>query len=345
MIIFTFLLLILVIILCVISSVTDLKTGKIYNRTLLIFARVGLILDAVYYGYFVRDTFIEFAANFGLVAAVSITLYFVDCFAGGDCKLAIVLSLIYPSIAYFSYGKSNITLCFALAIGVFYSYLYLLGTSIIRLIKRDTHIDRKYITDGVKAFVRAFVSASIYIGILNLVCNLFSITNSLVGQLSVKIVCIALALAVGRYRSLQKWYFLLCSLIVLVALSLHMHVFPVSRNIENYLFVFMLMVCQMTIKTGIYSNIEIADLKPGMILSTFSTVMMQNSRVRGLPEISKQGLSDRLSDAQVESIKRWANGNKISKLIIVKKIPFAFFMSLGFFSYFMIWCVLNALEN
>ena len=34
----------------IITSISDVKEGRIYNKILLIYALVGIVLDAVYYG-------------------------------------------------------------------------------------------------------------------------------------------------------------------------------------------------------------------------------------------------------------------------------------------------------
>ena len=78
-------------------------------------------------------------------------------------------------------------------------------------------------------------------------------------------------------------------------------------------------------------------IKKGMILSTVSSMLMQNSRVRGLPGISMEDLRNRLSEDEVSSIKRWAEGRNIATISIVKKIPFAVFLAMGFACYFAIW--------
>lgn len=97
----------------------------------------------------------------------------------------------------------------------------------------------------------------------------------------------------------------------------------------------------MTIRTDLYERIKIADLKKGMILSMGSSMLMQGSRVRGLPGISSEDLKSRLTETEVNSIIRWGKGKEIDDLIIVKKIPFAIFIFLGFISYFLIWSVVK----
>lgn len=101
--------------------------------------------------------------------------------------------------------------------------------------------------------------------------------------------------------------------------------------------VILLLLCQMTIRTSLYQEVKICDLKKGMILSSISSMLMQNSRVRGLPPISSEDLKSRLTEDQVESIGRWASSRNVLTVTVVRKIPFAIFILAGFLSYFVIW--------
>lgn len=92
----------------------------------------------------------------------------------------------------------------------------------------------------------------------------------------------------------------------------------------------------MTIKASLYEVIPLESLQSGMILSVGSSILMQGSRVRGLPNISTEDLESRLTKEEVESIKRWGAGKEIMEITIIKKIPFAIFLGLGFLTYFSI---------
>jgi len=126
-----------------------------------------------------------------------------------------------------------------------------------------------------------------------------------------------------------------------IGIGLFFRFLPFSLNPENYIMVVVLLIFQMTIKTILYEEIKIADLKKGMILSTISSMMMQNSRVRGLPPVSTEDLKSRLTEEQVNSICRWSKSRKIETITIVRKIPFAIFIFSGFLSYFVIWGVIK----
>ena len=58
----------------IITSISDVKEGRIYNKILLLYALVGIVLDAVYYGYFVRDLFLLYILNIGEHPKVCVNL-------------------------------------------------------------------------------------------------------------------------------------------------------------------------------------------------------------------------------------------------------------------------------
>ena len=107
-----------------ITSITDFREGKIYNKTLVSFLIIGIQLNTIYYGYFAQDLIGIFFANFIVASIISLLLFYTHAIAGGDCKLILVLLLLYPANYYIVYGNSNITLFFSLGISIFYAYIY-----------------------------------------------------------------------------------------------------------------------------------------------------------------------------------------------------------------------------
>lgn len=156
----------------------------------------------------------------------------------------------------------------------------------------------------------------------------------------IRILCILISWLTGKYAIFKKRY-VLCGVIVAdMIMSLHFRMIPFSIHPENYILVVALLICQMTIRTSLYQEIDIEDVAKGMILSVGSSILMQNSRVRGLPSTSSENLSNRLTEDEVNSIKRWAKGRNIKSITIVKKIPFALFIALGFITYYIVWGLL-----
>lgn len=339
MIIIEILFMIALISLGVITSISDARDGRIYNKTLFIFAIAAIILGIIYYGYFARDLLLLFLVNFGIIASISMILFYTHSFAGGDCKLTVVMAMLYPANYYLVYGKTEMTLYFALGIAILHGYIYLLGFSIYALVKGRTKITKDYVKGCFLSFMKSFVSASGYICLVNLFFIFIGLYGIYVNEWVIRIVCMMAAWIVGKSAILKKWPIVAEIYTIDIIIGIFLGVVPFSFNPENYVLVIILLLCQMTIKTSLYEEVQISDLKKGMILSSFSSMLMQNSRVRGLPVVSSEDLKSRLTDEQVASIERWASGRNISSITVVRKIPFAVFIFGGFLSYFIIWSV------
>ena len=323
------------------TSISDFRNGKIYNKTLVAFLGAAIILDVVYYGFVARDLLKPALLNIAILIVFSLVMFYSHIFAGGDCKLLIVLSLLYPAEFYWLYGNSPVTLLFAPGFAIFFGYIYLLIVSAMNIIRGKTKLTGKYILSQLKAFISSFFTITIYICAINLLLCHLDRHGIYINTWIARIVCFGLSWLVGRFSFLRKWYAFLPVLLLDIVAAFILHVTPISLNPENYYLAIILLIAQMTIKTNLYDTIPVRSVKAGMILSTFSSAMMQGSRVRGLPGLSSEDLRNRLTAEEVDSIHRWAEGRKVQELTIVKKIPFAFFISLGFICYFLIWSLIQ----
>ena len=183
----------------------------------------------------------------------------------------------------------------------------------------------------------SFVAVTIYISAFNLTLFFLARLGVAVNIWIVRASCFGISFCINRFKIFTKWYVCVPVLLTDIVASYFLRVVPISLAPENYALAAILLIAQTTIKTNLYGTVLIKNLKPGMILSAFSSAMMQGSRVRGLPCVSSEDLRNRLTAEEVESIQRWAASRKINELVIVKKIPFAFFISLGFICYFVVW--------
>ncbi len=341
MVIIEVLLLIALIILGINTSVTDIRDGKIYNKVLLKFAIVAVILDIGYYGYFAKDLFGLYILNFGIIALISLVLFYTHSIAGGDCKLLVVMSLLYPANYYLTYTESNVTLYFVICLAILFGYLYLLGYSIFGLIKRRTKLSGIYIKNYIKSFLKSFISASGYICLINQFFIFVGMHGIQINEWIIRIICMIIAWIIGKKSMLKKWQLVVGIYAVNIIAGFVLGFIPFSFNPENYILVMLLLICQLTIGTSLYQEVSILELKPGMILSSVSSILMQNSRVRGLPPVSSEDLRSRLTEEQIASIGRWAESRNIINVTVVRKIPFAAFIMGGFVSYFVIWSLVK----
>jgi hypothetical protein len=327
--------------LCVVCTKSDTTEGIIHNKILLAFAVAAIALDCAYYGLFAADILYDFLPNLLVVAIFSLYLFYSHIFAGGDCKMIIVLALLYPARCYIVYRESVLTLFLAIGFAILAGYIYLLVTSIKAIVTKRVSFTWEYAKSYLLNFLKSYLSAMVYIILINCILILFDRFGFAINPWISRCICMVVAWSVGRYPVFKKLYLLLPAFSISVVFSLITRTMPVSLNPENYALVLILMLCQMTIKTTIYEKVRVEQLQKGMILTTLSSVLMQSSITRGLPGISTEDLKSRLALDEIESIKIWAKATHTEELSVVKKIPFAVFISFGFVCYFVIWGVLS----
>lgn len=330
----------LMVCLCIICTRSDLRTGFIYNKVLAVFLVLAVVIDVIYYGLFVNDLLTDFLINIAVVAIVSLYLFYTHSFAGGDCKMTIVASLLFPARYYWELGNSNITLVFAIAFALFAGYCYLLGDSLWSIAKKKVVITFDYVKQMIFSFLKSYIAATVYISLFNSI--LMTISNYIVevNVWFIRLMCLIVAWCIGRFPVFKKWGVFIPAACVVILVSVVTKTSPVSLNLENYVLVLLLLLCQMTIKTTIYEKVEVSQLKKGMILTTLSSVLMQKSITKGLPGVSTEDLRSRLTEDEISSIKIWAKATRTDSLMIVKKIPFAIFISIGFLLYCTMWGIL-----
>lgn len=324
---------------CILCSNSDMREGIIYNKIIVVFLACAVVIDSAYYGFFVQDLLLNFILNMLVVMIVSLYLFFSHSFAGGDCKMTIVLAMLYPARCYLSYGSSSITLVFAIAFAIFAGYIFLLVRAVYAIITKKVKITYAYIKSSILNFAKSFISAMAYIALFNCMLMIFDRCGIDANVWLSRCFCLLIAWCVGRFSALKRNVIFLPVIALVVAISIILKTTPISVNPENYILVVVLLLCQMTIKSTLYEKKPVDQLKKGMILSTLSSVLMQSSITKGLPGVSTEDLKSRLSSEEIDSIVIWAKATHTEELTVVKKIPFGIFISIGFLSYFVIWSI------
>ena len=100
---------------CVYGSVSDIKTGSLSNKMLLLFSIVGIVLDCFYYTYDKPQAATVFLVNLIITVIISVLLFLFHIWAGGDSKLLITASILYPAGFYFSYKGFRATFVLVIA--------------------------------------------------------------------------------------------------------------------------------------------------------------------------------------------------------------------------------------
>ena len=340
MVIIKYALLIMLAAVCCISSYTDIRDGVVRNRLLLPLFTGALVLDIILYGFMARDIAVLFLVNAGVSILIAVILFYSNNFAGGDCKLIVVISALYPATSYLTYHESKITLFFGIAFSIFLGYVYLLLSSVVKLITGRNVIEKGYISGFIKNYFKSYLSALLYVTFVNLIFVLLQYYTVEFTTWLPWFFCILVAFLFPRFRILKSRTAIIGILITDIVLAIYLRVIPLSLNPETYLITAFFMLAQMTIRTNIYEEIDTEKISKGMILASGSSMMLQGSRIAGMPGLSSESLKDRLSESQAVAVREWgASRTGKKKITVIKKIPFAVFLSLGYLSYFLLWSI------
>jgi preflagellin peptidase FlaK len=316
------------------ASMTDLRYGIIENKLVFVFLVIALALDSVYYAVFATDLILTFVLNLAIVFLLSIILFATHSFAGGDCKMVCVIAALYPARAYLQYMEWKFTLVFAIGFAIFFGYIYLAISSVIGLVTGKFKVTNEYLKKGVLSFLKPYLTAIIYISTVNVIIFIAKIE---LNEWILRAAFITLAWIVCKYKIFAKPYILIPLLAVEIILAVYAGFSPISLNPLDYALVAFLLCVRLLVQNGLYQDVPADSLKKGMILSFGASLVMQGSKIAHIPAVSTEDLRSRLTVEEADAVRKWCSKKGITKVTILKKIPFAIFISLGFISYYIIW--------
>lgn len=334
--------LLVLLILAIYASISDIHSGIIKNRVLSCGAAYAVIADMIYYIGIAPDRFGTFALNAISCIVIACILFYTHAWAGGDCKLLCVFCLLYPAGRYLTYRDQILTLPFSILIAFLIGYLYLLASFIGRFLHHQVQVSSGYVKNAWYAFLRSYITVLIYLALFHFIVNLTGASRLELHPIQWIVLDFCIAWLVSSVKWFKNRYLCLAGLVIDAGLSIAFRTFPLGTNVLHYLFVFIVIWMRILISTQSYQVIETARVRPGMILSAAASMQFAASRVKGLPGISTEDLLSRLTEDQAESIKRWEHSARGQpQITIVRKIPFAIFISLGFALYYLLWRVIE----
>ena len=327
--------LVVILIISVISSWTDITRNKIYNHVLLSGVISAIIL--VLFSFFSTSThyYKIQIVNILALALFSIALYFLHIWAGGDCKLILTLSLLYPPELILYFDSFTITFPLIILLSFILSFIYLIFDSIAQHIKRkDVFLVNIYkMKLGIVA--RNFL---IYYGIVvildKFLCIFISgyIENFRVILYMVNLsVVFFLGLIKKKHWRKHKIFNLLfsgISIIILIFSILTSDSFEIQ--FANIILVLFIVIARTFVSEYNYLTIPTDNLQEGMILSLSSSLLFVGSKQKGLPQLSSENFSSRLTSIEAYNVRKWGKTEEGSaNITIVRKMPFAIFISLS----------------
>ena len=317
------------------ASYTDCKESIIKNKLLAVTASIAIIFDILYYSLFATDCLTLFITNELILTLIAFLFYTYNLWAAGDSKLLFVIGLCIPG-RFYSFGLFGVGSSFVIVLITFsVAFVYVIAESLILGIK-NKNLFRFQL--GKFDLLRAFFSYLFMVAactVVNFFVYLvfpFLQNEGTILQTLISFVVI-LSLIQIREKLTTKNIFILCliSWIIEITLLLFGKIRMVYvLDISSWVIVFVIMFVRLIADKYNYQAIPTEQVKVGQILSAASVFEFQVSNIQGLPTNTTEDLRSRLSEAEVQSIKRWkdsAHGKPY--IVVVRKIPFAAFISIG----------------
>ena len=318
--------LLLVLFISGLAAFTDIRYGRVKNKHL-ITAFVLWIILAVIEAYFLHSSSVDIfplALNVLFAFITSVIFYMADIWAPGDCKLYIVISLIFPVCAY-AVRNGNIFpalnfVVYAFALG----YIFLLAMTLTR---------RRYAEMNLKPdfSIRHYISILANTGtlsFLNIMINYYASDFFYSNQ----ILCI-LSSAASVYMFRKKVYTagkiagFMCLICILIQ-SISSGTLPDTflSLIMNLIIASVLEIISNRMSVNTYREISGDEVRAGMILSFASLWAMRKCNDPELPETTTENRRSRLTQTQADAVKNWCRDSH-SNIVIVEMIPFAPFIA------------------
>ncbi len=318
---------------CGYASYFDLKKGIIPNKLILIAIVPVIIMDAVYYAVYAKEYFTLFIINFAVLCFLSIMMYALNLWAAGDSKLLFLIVLAIPGRLYHVNIENQIApAIFIIVLTFSIAFIYVVAESIVLAIKSKEKISLNITTKQLVSFLKQYYCCFVYIMFINYtLSNLFP---DFVSKNSSLITFCNLFFAIIIYRF--KFFFRKAAVITVSILAVaSVAVFYIRNpksepNIIVYVYLAILILIRFFAEKYNYKTINTGDVKPGMIMSYATVMMFAPSKIKGLPLDTTEDMRSRITAEEAESIIRWKDSKYGSDTVtIVRKIPFAIFMSIG----------------
>ena len=323
MIVVIFFKIVLLLALGIITTYTDIKTGLVKNKHLCVFGILGIVINVLQITLFEEEHKFKQLALILTISSVALLLYFFHIWAAGDCKLTIIFSLLIP----YSFSGILYTSIHLYADIFATGILYILLESIYCIIKEN---NKKSVMECIKIpILNWFTNASILL-FVNIVLNVIFrdfIYKSYILLLASVITIIFLI----KIKPVSNRIIPVIALILSVCINMMFKLeFLSRRTLIRYALIVTIISFKSFASQYNYQEIKTEEVTSGMILSTGTTLAFLNSRIKGLPCISREDMTSKLTENEAISVRKWGESTKgCETVVIVKKTPFAIFIFIG----------------
>ena len=317
-----------------ITSYTDIRYKKAYNKVLIFFIPAGLGIQIASM-VMSSDIAPMIIANMLAAIIISAVFYTFQIWAAGDAK---VFMIVVSLIAYRLYSpEKSYTLPalyiigFTFTIAVIYIMLESLVLFICELRVKKIKREKKnlnFSTQSLLTWLLAFLAVDSFDNILFLLRKNFIFENRIL------LATTNILFTIAIMSLIKNKFARILSLIVIAVIRIFLMFFialPFPLLSFANIFVVLITVCMRRFAES-YNNrtIKTSDIKAGDVLTREAIIFMLPSKVNGLPNYTDETTRCRISQSEADAIKRWEKSKYgLPDIKIVRTIPFTPFIFLG----------------
>ena len=307
-------------------SYHDFRRGIIPNRTILVGFLCGILLHILFLCLETTESTFIWLMDMLIADAFSFLLFYSKLWAAGDAKLFMLLFFLTPSSLF---DEGGITNSITPYIFIFVPALaWVFAETVIRLIRKEP--GKKRPVQIRKRIISCIVVMTEVTAIYCIASVLFKDFLSRNGMFFSALILIY-AYFCGSNIYMGKWPVILVhAVIILTAWIMGKWTFTIPRW-QDYVLIAVLLAVQSFTSLYNYQLIETEKVKAGMIPAAETIILFRNSRIQSLPKDFSEELTAKITPEEAEAICRWGKSkNGKSHIWIVRKVPFAFMIALGF---------------
>ncbi|SCL81221.1 prepilin peptidase [Sporanaerobacter sp. PP17-6a] len=333
-------LLILIFFVGIVSSVTDFKRGKIYNKIILTVLVIGTPFVFFKYGYFNNYFLKEYLINIAITIIFSILFYAFRIWAAGDAKLMDLMVYLIPYDYYRYINQKFFPGIYLFAIIFSLAYVYVVLESIILSFVKPALLKQKLTNNNIsgntiiKFFIRFLTGSSIgnlFFNILLRIGGEYYLNNRYVFSL---IIFFLLSAFYSALKDNMKAYYIIFAFSISVNVMFSIYNGQRLRDIFSYslMSVFIMaiiMIIRFFTETYNYKKVLASEVKAGMVISYESVITLLGTNKNGIVIFTDETTKSRISEEDARAISIWGEKNPEIYLKIVRLMPFSIFIFIG----------------
>ncbi len=314
-------------------SLSDFRENIIPNKRLLAALLVSLPLHIALLILGAAPFYKTWLINMLLADLISFLLYYRQIWAAGDAKLFMTFYFLLPPTLL---DADSLTYAIVPYMFIFVpALIWTFTDTLIRLSRKEARKNKSF---QIKPFILSYGIIMIETTALYSLAAMLFPDFLYQNELFCAVLLVIYAYACNTSQLMKKWVAVLIhAIIIVLTLILNQRTLALP-SWTSLLSIIIVIFAQRFASLYNYQEIDSSSVKKGMIPSAEAVMLFQASRVRSLPTDPSEELSARMSEEEALAVRRWATSKSgRPRIWIVRKVPFAFMISLGF----LVWNIIR----